>query len=61
MANVVNLSVEIEIPEDISDEMQDTLIEDLIYEQHVERLKLMVKKWARSITGENCHIAVTVD
>jgi hypothetical protein len=55
------MSVEIEIPNDLSDEMQDALVEDLTYEAHIDRLQNLIKKWARFITGEACHVSIDVE
>lgn len=61
MSNCFNLSVEIELPEGIAEDYQETVIEDLNYELHLIRLRGLIKRWARQITGENCHVEITVD
>lgn len=55
------LTVEIELPGDLSDEHLDALVEDLTEDGHVERLALLIKRWARFITGENCHVAIDTE
>lgn len=55
------LTVEIEFPEALSDEYQDALVEDLTYEPHLDRLRLLIKKWARFISSENCHVSLEVE
>ncbi len=61
MSSYLNLSVEIELPDDVSEEYQDAVVEDLTYEPHITRLRNLIKQWARLMTGENCHIEITVD
>lgn len=61
MSTCFVLTVEIELPDDVSQEYQDAMVEDLTYEPHLERLENVVKRWVRWITGENCHIEITVE
>ncbi len=61
MNTCLNLSVEIELPDDVSDEYQDAVVEDLTYEPHMDRLRNKIKQWVRLMTGENCHVEITVD
>ncbi len=61
MSNVVLMSIEIEIPEYLSDELQDAVVDDITEEMNIERLMLMIKHWARKLTGENCHVAIDVE
>ncbi len=60
MSTYLLLSVEIELPDDVSDEYQDAIVEDLTYEPHIERLENGIQRWVRFITGEACDITVTV-
>ncbi len=52
------LTVEIELPEDVSDEYQDALVEDMTYDPNIDRLKAPIKHWVRLLTGESCHVTV---
>lgn len=58
---VMVLSVEIEIPNDLSDDLQDAVVDDLSYDGHLERLETLIRKWARFISGENCRVTVDVE
>ncbi len=58
---VMYLTVEIEIPSDLSEELQETIVEDLSHEYNLETLKKGVKRWARTISGENCHVSIEVE
>lgn len=60
-ATCICMTVEIQLPENLPDVLQDAMVEDLTNEAHVERLKLMIKRWARFIAGENCHVAIDVE
>ena len=55
------MTVEIEVPGDLSDELQDTIVDDLTHELNLDRLRLLIKRWARAISGEACHIAIDVE
>jgi hypothetical protein len=57
----VVITTEIEIPGDLSDELQDAIADDLTCEMNIDRLQKMIKRWARFISGENCHIAIDVE
>jgi len=61
MSTRFTLSVEIELPDDVSDEYQDAMVEDLSYEPHILRLRNLIKQWVRLITNERCHVEITVD
>lgn len=61
MSNCLMLTVEIELPDDVSDEYQDAIVDDLTYEPHLERLENGIRRWVRFISGEACHISITVD
>ncbi len=61
MSTCLLLFVEIELPDDVSEEYQDAIVEDLTYEPHMERLENGIKRWVRFLTGEACHITITVD
>jgi hypothetical protein len=58
---VVVMSVEIEIPNDLSDEQQDAIVDDLTTDSHLERLERLIKKWARFISGESCRVSIDVE
>ena len=60
MMTLFYLSVEIELPDDVSDEYQDAMVDDLSYDPHIERLERLIKKWVRLVTGESCHISVKI-
>ncbi len=60
-SSVVLMTVEIEIPGDLSDELVDAMVEDLTCDLHLERLQAIIKRWARFITGEACHVAIDVE
>jgi hypothetical protein len=60
-STVVLMSIEIEIPNDLSEELQDALVEDLTYEDHINRLSNLIQKWARFISGEACHVSIDVE
>jgi len=55
------MTVEIELPGDLSDEFQDAIVDDLTCELNIEQLRKVIKKWARFISGENCHVAIDVE
>jgi hypothetical protein len=59
--STLTFSIEIELPDDVSDEYLDAMVEDLTHDQHIDRLKSLIKHWARLITGEACHIAIDWD
>ncbi len=61
MSTCLILSVEIELPDDVTEEYQDAMVEDLTYEKHLERLENGIKRWVRFITGEACYVTITVD
>ncbi len=61
MSTCLIMSIEIELPDDVSEEYQDAIVDDLTYEPHIERLENLIKRWIRFITGEACHVTVTVD
>ena len=61
MSTIFVLSVEIELPDDVSEEYQDAMVEDLTYEPHIERLENMIQRWVRFVTGEGCIVEVTVE
>jgi len=42
---VVVITIEIEIPNDLPDELQDAIVDDLTYEGHLDRLQNMIKRW----------------
>ncbi len=55
------MTVEIELPGDLTDELQDAIVEDLTTDMNMDRLKAVIKRWARWISGENCHVAIDVE
>ena len=55
------LTVEIELPDDISEELQDTIVDDLSCEGNIEILRKKIKSWARTFSGENCHVEIDVE
>ena len=55
------LTVEIQLPGDLSDELQDAIVDDLTYEGNIEILRKKIKNWARTFSGENCHIEIDVE
>ncbi len=61
MPCVILLSIEIEIPEDLSDELQDAVVDDLTSENNIDELQRRIKRWARTISGEICHVAIDVE
>ncbi len=58
---VVLLTVEIEIPGGLEDELVDALVDDLAYETHLERLQNLIKRWAGFVTGQPCHVSIDVE
>ena len=60
MSTCMRLSVEIELPDDVSDEYLDAMVQDLTYEPHQERLERVIYRWVRFITGEP-DTTITVD
>ena len=59
-ASVV-MTILIDLPGDLPEQLQDVIVDDLTYESHIERLKLIIKQWSRFISGVNCHIAIDVE
>jgi hypothetical protein len=57
----VVLTIEIELPQDLSDELIDEMTEDLTNELNLDRLRKAIKSWARFYTGEVCHVALDVE
>jgi hypothetical protein len=57
----VQMSIEIEIPNDLPEEYQDVIADDLSCEANVEHLSKLIKKWARLVAGVACHISVEVE
>jgi hypothetical protein len=55
------MTVEIELPGDLSDELQDAIVEDLTADMNMDRLRAVIKRWVRWISGENCHVAIDVE
>ncbi len=60
MANVI-LSIEIEIPDDLSDELADAVTDDLTCDNCLDELRRRIKAWARTVTGEICHVSVEAE
>ncbi len=58
---VIVLTVEVELPSNLSEELQETIVDDLTGEYNLETLRKGIKRWARVISGENCHVAVDVE
>lgn len=57
----VVLTIEIELPSNLTDELQDVMADDLTNELNLEQLKAAVKKWVRLYTGEACHVVLDVE
>ncbi len=58
---VVVMTIEIEIPGHLPEELQDAIADDLCAENNLDRLQNLIKRWAGWITGENCHVAIDVE
>ncbi len=58
---VVVMTIEIEIPNDLSNKLQDAIVDDLTYEGHLDKLEKLIQRWARFISGEACHVAIDVE
>ena len=58
---VVLMSIEIEIPNDLPDELQDVIVDDLTCDHNIDLLQRLIKKWTRFISGEACHVAIDVE
>ena len=55
------MTVEIALPGNLDDELQDAIVDDLTHELHIERLARLIQHWARLIAGEHCHISIDVE
>lgn len=58
---VVVMTIEIEIPGSLPDDLQDAMVDDLADEGHLDRLQNIIKRWARFITGVACYVGIDVE
>ncbi len=61
MPCVILYSVEVELPSNLPDELLDAIAGDLTSENCLDELRKRIKQWARTVSGEICHVAIDVE
>ncbi len=59
--NCILLTVEIELPGDIPEELQDEVADFITDELNIERLQAILKHWVHRAVGIHCHLAIDVE